>query len=157
VTLTQPLEHAADVDRVRARTPARLNARIDRDTRRTVGRVAAQTPAEQADALAALDREWDIERVLEAEAALTGLVGLALAIAVHPRFVAVPFTVGGMVLLHALHGWYPLLPLFRAVGLRTRDEIERERYAVKAVRGDFDRVAGAAAARADAAWEAVMR
>jgi hypothetical protein len=34
-------------------------------------------------------------------------------------------------------GWYPLMPLFRRLGIRTAREIERERYALKALRGDF--------------------
>jgi hypothetical protein len=65
-----------------------------------------------------------------------------------------------MLLVHASHGWYPLLPLFRRLGVCTRDEIERERFALKAIRGDFDGLPGEgtpAAVRASAAWEAVCR
>lgn len=43
-----------------------------------------------------------------------------------------------MLLLHGVHGWYPLLPVFRRMGLRTRREIAAERYALKALRGDFN-------------------
>jgi hypothetical protein len=47
--------------------------------------------------------------------------------------------------------------LLRRLGVRTEDEIERERYALKALRGDFAPVANAEGdARADAAWRAVM-
>jgi hypothetical protein len=63
-----------------------------------------------------------------------------------------------MVALHGTQGWYPMLPLFRRLGGRTRQEIDRERYAVKALRGDFSGVtttAGDAPARAAAAWKAV--
>jgi hypothetical protein len=45
--------------------------------------------------------------------------------------------VGAAVFLHATAGGYPLLPLFRRLGLRTSREIARERYALKALRGDF--------------------
>ena len=39
--------------------------------------------------------------------------------------------------LHAMTGCYPLLPLFRRLGFRSPREIARERYALKALRGDF--------------------
>jgi hypothetical protein len=32
------------------------------------------------------------------------------------------------------------VPIFRRVGVRTRDEINREKYALKALRGDFEEV-----------------
>jgi hypothetical protein len=62
-----------------------------------------------------------------------------------------------MVFLHAIQGWYPLLPLFRRMGIRSQDEIDRERYALKALRGDFDAVStvDSDTARAAAAWRAV--
>jgi hypothetical protein len=40
-------------------------------------------------------------------------------------------------LQHALTGWCPPVPLFRRLGARTRQEIDRELYALKVVRGDF--------------------
>jgi hypothetical protein len=33
------------------------------------------------------------------------------------------------------------VPVFRRLGVRTAGEIDRERYALKALRGDFDRIA----------------
>jgi len=44
---------------------------------------------------------------------------------------------------HAVQGWCPPVPLLRRLGFRTAQEIERERQALKAVRGDFVAVAGA--------------
>jgi hypothetical protein len=80
-----------------------------------------------------------------------------LGIVVDRRFIAIPALVTSMMLLHSTQGWYPLLPLLRRLGVRTEDEIERERYAVKALRGDFSPVANAEAeSRADAAWRAVL-
>jgi hypothetical protein len=40
-------------------------------------------------------------------------------------------------LLHAVQGWCPPVPLFRRLGFRTSAEIHQERYALKALRGDF--------------------
>jgi hypothetical protein len=85
-------------------------------------------------------------------------VGLALGVAVDRRLLILPAFVSTMLVVHATHGWYPLLPLFRRIGVRTQDEIDRERYGLKALRGDFTAIplAGSAAAdRAAAAWKAV--
>ncbi len=53
------------------------------------------------------------------------------------RFFALPAVVAGFLLQHALQGWCPPLPLFRRLGVRTAAEIDQERYALKALRGDF--------------------
>ena len=49
-----------------------------------------------------------------------------------------PVGVAAFLLQHALQGWCPPLPVFRWYGVRTQSEIEQERYALKAIRGDFD-------------------
>jgi hypothetical protein len=46
----------------------------------------------------------------------------------------------GFFLLHATDGFDPPLPLLRQLGIRTRGEIDREIYALKVIRGDFDEV-----------------
>ncbi len=74
-----------------------------------------------------MDREWDIDRTIEAEAATMGLIGLALGTFFRPAFLALPATVGAAVFLFGSRGIYPLLPIFRRVGIRTAREIERER------------------------------
>jgi hypothetical protein len=38
---------------------------------------------------------------------------------------------------HAFQGWCPPVPLLRFFKIRTRPEIDREKYALKAMRGDF--------------------
>lgn len=43
--------------------------------------------------------------------------------------------------MHALQGWCPPLPVFRCYGFRTAAEIDYERYALKAIRGDFEGIA----------------
>jgi hypothetical protein len=120
-------------------TPEAVNRRIGRSTDR-VTRYYASHPERIAGRLAELDREWDIERALQLDAASLTLGGMALGVLADRRFLVVPALVGGFLLQHALQGWCPPLPLLRRLGFRTAAEIAEERYALKAVRGDFERV-----------------
>jgi hypothetical protein len=65
------------------------------------------------------------------------LIGLALGVAKDRRFLIIPAVVQSFFLQHALQGWCPPLPVLRRLGVRTADEINVERYALKALRGDF--------------------
>lgn len=123
-------------DRIRRHTAAEVLRRIDDVTVTSLSR-CAEAPGETARRLAELEREWDIDRALETEAATMGLLGLALGTFVRKQFLALPAIVAAAVLLQASTGRYPLMPLFRRLGLRTSKEIARERYALKALRGDF--------------------
>jgi len=94
-------------------------------------------PGEIAGRLKELDHEWDMERLLETNATTIALVGLGLGTVVNRRFYLLPALVMGFLLQHALQGWCPPVPLFRRLRVRTQSEIELERYALKALRGDF--------------------
>jgi hypothetical protein len=85
-----------------------------------------------------LEREWDIERVLESNAAAVALVGMGLGATVDRRWFALSAVAAGFLLQHALQGWCPPLPLFRRLGVRTAREIDEEIVALKLIRGDFD-------------------
>lgn len=80
----------------------------------------------------------DIERCLETGAATLSLIGAALGAGKNRRWFLLPTAVAGFLLQHALQGWCPPLPLFRRLGVRTADEINLERRALKALRGVFD-------------------
>lgn len=123
-------------DRARKHTAESVLRRIDDDTAHHLLE-HEDTPGKVSERLAALDREWDLDRVIEAEASVMGLVGLTLGALVRREFFGIPLVVGGAVFLYATTGRYPLLPLFRRLGVRTAGEIARERYALKALRGDF--------------------
>lgn len=104
-------------------------------------------PPEQIDArVDQLKREWDIERVLQLNASLIAGAGLLLGARIDRRFLLLPAAVFTFFAQHALQGWCPPIPLFRRLGVRTAREIERERHALKALRGDFDEVPPAASA-----------
>jgi hypothetical protein len=116
------------------------NEAIRRQIEANIARYAWLGPAAIERRLKELDEEWDIERTLEANAASATLLGVGLAAFVDRRLLILPALVGGFLLQHALQGWCPPVPLFRRLGFRTEAEIDQERYALKALRGDFDKV-----------------
>lgn len=84
-----------------------------------------------------LDEEWDIERVLEMNSSVISLFGLTMGFLVNRRWFLLPLAVQSFFFQHAVQGWCPPLPVLRRLGARTSDEINSERYALKALRGDF--------------------
>ena len=129
-----------------AHTPDALNRKVQRRTVDKLREALDGGPPAIERRLRALDKEWDVERVLEATAASFVLTGITLAATVDRRWLALPGVVAGFLLQHAFQGWCPPLPVVRAAGVRTAHEIEHERSALKAARGDFDAVDVARAA-----------
>lgn len=138
----------ATAARIRGSSADRANRRIDDDTERRVLTAAHRLQDLQGrlddleSRLRDLDREWDVERTLMANAATLTVAGSLLAAFIDRRFVALPAVVGGFLLQHALQGWCPPLTILRRRGIRSAREIEEERMALKALRGDFDGLPG---------------
>lgn len=124
--------------RVADNSSAVANARIRQRTEKNVI-YYARNPALIEMRLRELDREWDIERVVETSSSALSLAGFALAIARrNRRWLLLPLGASAFMLQHALQGWCPPIPLLRRLGVRTAAEIDAERYALKALRGDFE-------------------
>jgi hypothetical protein len=119
---------------------ADTNAAIDAETEERVRRYATADPGVISERIDELEREWDIERWLETNASLLALAGVALGAFVHRRWLLLPALVLGFPLQHALQGWCPPIEVLRRLGVRTRREIDWEKFALKALRGDFLRV-----------------
>lgn len=137
--------------RVPDNTAEHVNEEIRRRTEASIARCAAAGPEAIDRRLAELDREWDVERTLEANAATAVLVGLTLGATVDRKWFLFPAVVAGFLLQHAVQGWCPPLPIFRRYGVRTQTEIDYERYALKALRGDFRHLPADGEARNSAA------
>lgn len=112
-----------------------VNECIRRRTERDILHVGGQGKSAIDRRIKELDMEWDVERMLEANAASLALLGLGLGVFVDRRFF--PAVVTSFLLQHAIQGWCPPLPILRGLGIRTAGEIDIERYALKAIRGDF--------------------
>jgi hypothetical protein len=143
--------------RVPASTSDEANRRIRQQTQERIARYRGASREMITQRLAELDREWDVERCLEANAATACLVGVTLGATADRRWFYLPAVIGGFLLQHAVQGWCPPLPVFRRLGFRTQREIEEERLALKVLRGDFDRLDRTTPVGADVLLDAVEK
>jgi hypothetical protein len=116
-------------------TPSR--ALIQGRTLHDVSRFVGADPVFIDERIRELEREWNVERTLEAKAATMSLAGIALGFTTDRRFFALPAIAAAFLLQHALQGWCPPLPLLRSMGIRTAKEIQDEIIALRILRGDF--------------------
>jgi len=144
-----------NTDRVRENSSDEINRRIDDETIDRVQEYAARSEADIARRIEELDREWDMERLLETNASVLALTGLVLGATHSRKWLIVPGIVLPFLFQHAVQGWCPPMPIFRRLGVRTRQEIDREKYALKVVRGDFDDVSSTSESSAANAMQAV--
>lgn len=104
--------------------------------RRDIRDFAARNGDEIDERLRRLDREWEAERLVKTNAIAVGALGLLAGIfwsrkALVLPLLALPF------MLRSESRQRPM-PMLSRAGLRTRREINAERYALRALRGDFD-------------------
>ena len=130
----------ATSERVSRFTSKEINRRIQDQTVVSIARYGTAEPDELSHRLYQLDHEWDIERIFQAYAALFAIAGSILAAAFSPWWLLVPGAVGLLLLMHSTVGWCPPVSVLRRMGYRTAGEISLERYALKAIRGDFQRL-----------------
>lgn len=124
-------------DPVRAVTPEGTQVDLDRKIKQRVESYAEASAGEISVGIDELEREWDIERVLELNASSLTFVGTVLGATVSRKWLLLPGVVLPFLFQHAIQGWCPPVFLFRRLRVRTRNEIELEKYALKALRGDF--------------------
>jgi hypothetical protein len=127
-----------DGDRVREHTDPSRQRTIDQDTRARIERYRNASPADLDRRIEELEAESDMERVLETNASVLAFSGVLAGAFVNRRFLVLPIIVLAFLFHHARRGWCPPVPIFRRLGVRTRQEIDAERFALKAFRGDLD-------------------
>jgi len=117
---------ATNAHRVAIHTSAEVTRRIQRRTEMHALYYSSH-PEEIPERLRQLDREWDIERMLETGSSSLTLLGLLLGAGVNRKWLLLSLAVQGFFLQHSLQGWCPPLPVLRKLGVRTTSEIEAER------------------------------
>jgi hypothetical protein len=87
--------------------------------------------------LVELDQEWDVERILEFAAGSVMLGGVVLSRLSNRKWLLFPCVAAGFLVQQVVAGWCPPYLVLRQLGFRTAAEINRERMALKIIRGDF--------------------
>ena len=123
-------------ERVRENTSAAINRKVDTEIKQNLNHYY-NDPSQIDKRLWELDQEWDIERVLELNAGALCFIGLWRGLTRHRFWFVLPVAVAGFLALHAIKGWCPPVTVLRRLGIRTREEIDKEKYALKTLRGDF--------------------
>ena len=139
-------------DIVRENTAPEINQQIDTEIHENLNKYYHDRSAIDK-RLWELDREWDIERVPELNAAAIGFMGIWRGLTQHKLWLILPLAVTTLLATHAVEGWCPPIVLFRRLGFRTRAEIDKEKYALKTIRGDFKYLLDVP----NVAWEAVNK
>ncbi|MGE0608380.1 MAG: DUF2892 domain-containing protein [Pirellulales bacterium] len=124
---------ASTANRVPENTADEVNAEIRRQTEQNIARYARAGRGAIFRRLDELDREWDVERALETLAPSFTLAGLLLGTTANRKWLLLPIAVNAFLLMHALQGWCPPMPVLRRMGFRTAGEIEVERRALENV------------------------
>jgi len=128
-------------DRVRTNTPPEINQAIDTEIAAMVRFYASKTDYEIGKRIEELDKEWDIGRIMEIRASTVSLIGIILGLKRSKIWLILPTIASTFLLQYAVRGWCPPVSILRRFGFRTRQEIDLEKYALKALRRDFDKIA----------------
>jgi len=129
--------HPPANDEIRERTSERANRKIDLETRGALDEALA-TPEGIRARLAELDREWNVDRALMLNFAITAGIASVLAMRNMKRtgrlggWGKLFFTQITFLAYHAAKRWCPPMPVFRRLGYRSDREIAEERSALEA-------------------------
>lgn len=126
--------------RVAAHTCPEVNEMIRSSMLEQLARMEDAGEPELTARIEELNKEWDMDRVTEAKAAVC-ILGCSLLGTSKSRFWSLMSMISAGFLLHyALFGWCPSAPVMRKMGIRTAEEISREKFVLKALRRDFSNV-----------------
>jgi hypothetical protein len=130
-----------EADRVRRFTAPEILQKIEEQIEHNVAYYASQPDEVIEERIQELKEEWSINRYLQAGTAAGGLLGATLGLAFGKKWAVLTIGAFGVFLFHGLRGADPRIRVLRRLGARTRSEIDREIYALKAARGDFKNLA----------------
>ncbi|WP_131783077.1 hypothetical protein [Legionella gresilensis] len=125
-------------DHVRANTSSAANQAIDNQMVATLQTFSTASSNEISERIDKIEKEYNVERVLELNASILAFIGVLLGAFVNIYWLILPGLVLPFLALHAVQGWCPPLPILRALKVRTQKEIDVEKYSLKFLRGDFD-------------------
>jgi hypothetical protein len=122
--------------RVPRHTPEHVNQKILNNTINEL-EALGNNRSQIKDRLHKIESEWDIERVLETNAASVLLTSLFFGTVFNKKWLGLSGIVAGFLFQHAVSGWCPPVSVFRRLGFRTQREIDNERTILKARLGEL--------------------
>jgi hypothetical protein len=123
--------------KVQKNTNKKINARIADKTLENIQK-HQNSDKEAIDArIAKLNNEWDTERVLEMNFGALVSLSWVLGSTVSKKWFALGGLAGLFLVQHALQGWCPPLPIIRRLGIRTVDEIYKEKSALLILKNEY--------------------
>ncbi len=123
--------------RVFLSTNKQVNQKIKTETLKRIKLYRDKTPIELSERINQLNKEWDTERILEANASFIILISSILGFVFSYYWFFLVGVISFFLLVHAIQGWCPPVPLIRRLGIRTPEEISDEKTVIKYIRGDF--------------------
>jgi hypothetical protein len=123
--------------RVKISTSRKSNETIEKQMIENVAKYLNAGKEDISKRIEQLNKEWDTERVLEANASAIIFIGTVLGFLVNVWFFLICGFISFYLLMHALEGRCPPLPLIRKLGVRTVYEICTGKMILKHLRGDF--------------------
>lgn len=126
-------------DRIRENTKADINRRIDRQIEANIRYYSLKSKEDITSRIEELEEEIDIERALQIKVSCVASGGFLMGIISSKKWwFFTTAAIAGFWGQQALQGWSWPAACLRKMGYRTRPEIDREKFALKALRGDFD-------------------
>lgn len=138
-----------ETDTVRPNGSAEQLKRVEQKIEANIRIYSALPKTEISRRICKLEREWSMERWLKTNASGLPFSGIIMGLTVNRKWFALPLLVTGFLFLHAMHGWCPPVTILQKMGVRTQAEIDREKYALKVLHGDFESAASAATVHAE--------
>lgn len=112
-------------------TPDYINQQIERETEASVNYYKRQGKNEIQTRINELDHEWDTERLMKVNMASIAAISALLAVRANRKWALLAGVSSAAIIQHALQGWTPAIAIFRKMGVRTVDEISREKKALQ--------------------------
>lgn len=100
-----------------------------------------------------LDNKWDMEKTVRFNISVLALAGVLFGTYKKKRWSVLSVAITAFLAQHLISKWCPSIPILKKIGLQTHREIEREKYALKALRGDFKSIKN----NVEKAWDAVNK
>ncbi|MBX9724449.1 MAG: hypothetical protein K2X81_23770 [Candidatus Obscuribacterales bacterium] len=113
-----------------------IDCPLDRRTEHNIHAYSMQTREAIDEHLRELDREWSTERTNATIGNVIALLGLVLGAFISSWFLLIPLTTCLFSLAHNVFNFTPLLTLWRHSNMRANCQINTEKFAMKAMRGN---------------------